>query len=90
MTFEERIDVHAERHKKTLKIRVSNQKAWKYTSLNTILKNDFTVFPKADNNIQYSDVKILLRTNRQPQSCFIDGVLALTFLQPHMKELTFA
>jgi Fe-S cluster assembly protein SufD len=45
MAFEERIDVHAERHKKTLKIRF-NQKAWKYTSLNTILKNDFTVFQK--------------------------------------------
>jgi Fe-S cluster assembly protein SufD len=48
MAFEERIDVHAELHDvrtaiKTLKIKVSQKKTWKYTSLNT--KNDFTVFP---------------------------------------------
>jgi Fe-S cluster assembly protein SufD len=52
MAFEERIDVHAELHDvrtaaiKTLKIKATKkEEAWKYTSLNTILKNDFTVFP---------------------------------------------
>jgi Fe-S cluster assembly protein SufD len=54
MAFEERIDVHAELHDvrtaaiKNFENKGFNQKeeAWKYTSLNTILKNDFTVFPK--------------------------------------------
>ena len=30
---------------------------WKYTSLNSILKNDFSVFPKQENSIEYNDVK---------------------------------
>ncbi len=31
--------------------------AWKYTSLNSILKLDYSVFPKQGNAIEYSDVK---------------------------------
>lgn len=31
--------------------------AWKYTSLNTILKQDYSVFPKHENSIEYNDVK---------------------------------
>ena len=31
--------------------------AWKYTSLNSILKLDYSVFPKQENAIEYSDVK---------------------------------
>lgn len=30
---------------------------WKYTSLNRILKEDYSVFPKQENAIEYSDVK---------------------------------
>jgi len=30
---------------------------WKYTSLNTILKNDFSIFPNKENSIQFADVK---------------------------------
>ncbi len=30
---------------------------WKYTSLNSLLKNDFSVFPKQENSIEYNDVK---------------------------------
>ena len=33
------------------------EEAWKYTSLNSILKNDFSVFPKQENAIEYNDVK---------------------------------
>lgn len=31
--------------------------AWKYTSLNKILKQDYSVFPSQENAIEYSDVK---------------------------------
>ena len=31
--------------------------AWKYTSLNSVLKQDYSVFPKQENAIEYRDVK---------------------------------
>ncbi|MGB6268401.1 MAG: Fe-S cluster assembly protein SufD [Olleya sp.] len=31
--------------------------AWKYTSLNSVLKHDYSVFPKQENALEYSDVK---------------------------------
>ena len=30
---------------------------WKYTSLNSVLKHDYSVFPKQENAIEYNDVK---------------------------------
>jgi len=33
------------------------EEAWKYTSLNSILKEDYTVFPKQENTLQFNDVK---------------------------------
>lgn len=33
------------------------EEAWKYTSLNKILKEDYSVFPKQENALEYSDVK---------------------------------
>ena len=33
------------------------EEAWKYTSLNSVLKQDYSVFPKQENAIEYSDVK---------------------------------
>ncbi|MGB0879490.1 MAG: Fe-S cluster assembly protein SufD [Polaribacter sp.] len=31
--------------------------AWKYTSLNSILKNDYSIFPNKENAIEFADVK---------------------------------
>ncbi len=31
--------------------------AWKYTSLNSVLKNDFSIFPNKENSIEFADVK---------------------------------
>ncbi|WP_299333239.1 Fe-S cluster assembly protein SufD [uncultured Psychroserpens sp.] len=31
--------------------------AWKYTSLNTVLKHDYSVFPKQENALEYSEIK---------------------------------
>lgn len=33
------------------------EEAWKYTSLKTILKHDYSVFPKQENALEYRDVK---------------------------------
>jgi len=33
------------------------EEAWKYTSLNSILKHDYSVFPKQENALEYRDVK---------------------------------
>ncbi|WKD85309.1 FeS cluster assembly protein SufD [Polaribacter huanghezhanensis] len=30
---------------------------WKYTSLNSVLKNDFSIFPNKENSIEFADVK---------------------------------
>ena len=86
MAFEERIDVHSELHDvRTNAIKnfeskgfpTKKEEAWKYTSLNTILKNDFTVFPKTENTIQYSDVKkYFLHEIDSYKLVFIDGVFS--------------
>ncbi|MEL0645608.1 Fe-S cluster assembly protein SufD [Olleya sp. Ti.3.14] len=31
--------------------------AWKYTSLSSVLKHDYSLFPKQDNTLEYSDIK---------------------------------
>ena len=85
MAFEEQIDVHSELHDvRTTAIKnfenkgfpTKKDEAWKYTSLNAILKNDFTVFPKQENDIQYSDVKkYFLHEIDTYKVVFIDGIL---------------
>ena len=66
MAFEERVDVHSELHDvRTLAIKnfenkgfpTKKDEAWKYTSLNAVLKNDFSVFPKNETNVEFKDVK---------------------------------
>ena len=86
MAFEEQIDVHSELHDvRTTAIKnfedkgfpTKKDEAWKYTSLNAILKNYFTVFPKEENNIQYSDVKkYFLHEIDTYKVVFIDGIFS--------------
>jgi Fe-S cluster assembly protein SufD len=53
------------------------EEAWKYTSLNSILKNDFTVFPKKENAIEFADVKkYFLHEIDTYKVVFIDGVFS--------------
>ena len=33
------------------------EEAWKYTSLNSVLKHDYSVFPKQENALDYKDIK---------------------------------
>jgi Fe-S cluster assembly protein SufD len=66
MAFEETIDVDSPVHDiriealKTFEDKgfpSKREEAWKYTSLNAILKHDYTVFPKVDASLDYSKVR---------------------------------
>ncbi|RDI08021.1 Fe-S cluster assembly protein SufD [Flavobacterium sp. AG291] len=66
MAFEERVDVDSDLHEvrteaiknfETKGFPTKKEEAWKYTSLNAVLKNDFSVFPKKENVVEYADVK---------------------------------
>ena len=86
MAFEERVDVDSDLHD----IRTSAMKnfeykgfptkkeeAWKYTSLNSVLKNDFSVFPKKENAVNFNDVKkYFLHEIDTYKLVFIDGVFS--------------
>ncbi len=86
MAFEERVDVTTELHDirtealKTFENKgfpTKKEEAWKYTSLNAVLKNDFTVFPKQENAIGYADVKkYFLHEIDTYKVVFIDGVFS--------------
>jgi Fe-S cluster assembly protein SufD len=86
MAFEEKIDVTSDLHDiRTQAIKTFEQKgfpskkeeAWKYTSLNSVLKNDFSVFPKQDNEISYTDVKkYFIHEIDTYKVVFIDGVFS--------------
>lgn len=86
MAFEERIDVHSELHDvRTSAIKnfenkgfpTKKDEAWKYTSLNAILKNDFTVFPKQDTAIEFNQVKkYFLHEVDTYKVVFVDGVFS--------------
>ncbi len=86
MAFEETIDVHTELHDvRTNAIKnfenkgfpSKKEEAWKYTSLNAFLKNDFTVFPKNENAIEFAEVKkYFLHEIDTYKVVFIDGVFS--------------
>ena len=86
MAFEERIDVHSELHDvRTSAIKnfenkgfpTKKEESWKYTSLNAILKNDFSVFPKNETTIEFRDVKkYFLHEIDTYKVVFVDGVFS--------------
>lgn len=83
MAFEESIDTSSDLHDvRTNAIKnfenkgfpSKKEEAWKYTSLNAILKNDFSVFPKKENSIEFADVKkYFLNEVDTYKVIFIDG-----------------
>ncbi|WP_395055776.1 Fe-S cluster assembly protein SufD [Flavobacterium sp.] len=86
MAFEEKIDFHQELHdlrSQAIKnfeskgFPTKKEESWKYTSLNTILKNDFSVFPKKENSIEFKDVKkYFLHEIDTFKVVFIDGIFS--------------
>lgn len=58
--------------------------AWKYTSLNSVLKNDFSLFPKSEVALEYKDVKqYFINDIDSYKIVFIDGVYS-----SHLSETT--
>ena len=50
------------------------EEAWKYTSLNSVLKHDYSVFPKQENALEYKDIKkYFLHDIDTYKIVFIDG-----------------
>lgn len=87
MAFEERVDnVDSDLHNmRTESIKnfenkgfpTKKEEAWKYTSLNSVLKNDFSVFPKSETALHYADVKkYFLHDIDTYKLVFIDGVFS--------------
>jgi len=83
LAFENQVDVEAYVHDiRTVAIKTfenngfpsKKNEAWKYTSLNKILKQDYSVFPKQENAIEYSDVKkYFIHDIDSYKVIFIDG-----------------
>jgi Fe-S cluster assembly protein SufD len=86
MAFEEKIDTHSELHEvrsnaiknfENKGFPTKKEEAWKYTSLNAILKNNFSVFPKKENAIEFKDVKkYFLHEIDTYKVVFIDGIFS--------------
>jgi len=66
MAFENTLDVDSHIHDiRTEAIKTfeeegfptKKEEAWKYTSLNSVLKHDYSVFPKHENALEFKDVK---------------------------------
>ncbi|BCY27774.1 Fe-S cluster assembly protein SufD [Flavobacterium okayamense] len=83
MAFEEKIDENSNLHElrnqaiknfESKGFPSKKEEAWKYTSLNAVLKNDFSVFPKTENAIEFKDVKkYFLHDVDTYKLVFIDG-----------------
>lgn len=86
MAFEDTVDVHSPVHDirteaiKTFETEgfpTKKQEAWKYTSLNSVLKHDYSVFPKHENEIEFKDVKkYFIHDIDAYKIIFIDGKYA--------------
>lgn len=83
MAFEDTVDVNSSVHDvRDEAIKIFEDKGfpskreedWKYTSLNSILKHDYIVFPKQENAIEYNDVKkYFIHDIDSYKIIFIDG-----------------
>ncbi|MDN3618254.1 Fe-S cluster assembly protein SufD [Polaribacter undariae] len=66
VAFENDVDINSEIHDirtkalqnfETLGFPTKKLEEWKYTSLNSILKQDYSIFPNKENNVEFADVK---------------------------------
>ncbi len=93
LAFEDTVDIDAPVHDiRSQAIKVFEEKgfptkkeeAWKYTSLNAILKHDYSVFPKEENALEFRDVKkYFLHDLDTYKIVFIDGKYS-----SHLSETT--
>ena len=83
LAFENQVDVESDVHdirSEAIKAFEDNgfpskkDEAWKYTSLKSILKHDYSVFPKQENTLEYRDIKkYLIHDIDTYKIIFIDG-----------------
>ncbi len=83
MAFENMVDVdspvhdirtEAIKHFESEGFPTKRQEAWKYTSLNSILKHDYSVFPKHEEALEFKDVKkYFIHDIDSYKIVFIDG-----------------
>ena len=86
MAFEEKVDTSSSLHDvrsaaiknfETKGFPTKKEEAWKYTSLNAILKNDFSVFPKKENAVEFATVKkYFLHDVDTYKVVFVDGLFS--------------
>jgi Fe-S cluster assembly protein SufD len=86
VAFEEHVNMNSDIHEirsraikdfEALGFPSKKQEAWKYTSLNKVLKHDYTIFPQKENTIEYRDVeKYFLDDIDTYKIVFIDGIYA--------------
>lgn len=86
MAFEESCDVDADIHNirtqaikdfETMGFPSKKEEAWKYTSLNAVLKHDYSVFPKKEDAIEYRDIKkYFIHDIDTYNLVFIDGIFS--------------
>lgn len=86
LAFEQSVDINTDLHDirtDALKVFETNgfptkkEEAWKYTSLNAILNNDFSILPKSEIAVEFSDVKkYFLNDVDTYKVVFINGVFS--------------
>ncbi len=86
LAFEEALDTDSDIHQlrtdaikefETLGFPTKKQEAWKYTSLNSILKEDYSVFPKKEDALEYRDIKkYLIHDIDCYNLIFVDGIFS--------------
>ena len=86
LAFENQVDVDSKIHDirseaikcfETTGFPTKKDEAWKYTSLNKLLKTDYSVFPRQENNVEYRDVKkYFLHDIDTYKIVFVDGKYA--------------
>ncbi|WP_298505378.1 Fe-S cluster assembly protein SufD [uncultured Maribacter sp.] len=84
MAFENNVDVEHSVHDirteaiknfETKGFPTKKEEAWKYTSLNSIRKIDFSIFPKTESTLEYKDVKkYFLHEIDTYKIVFVDGI----------------
>ena len=83
VAFENRVDTNSDIHEirskafqnfENLGFPTKKLEAWKYTSLNSVLKQDYSLFPNKENAIQLADVqKYFIHDIDTYKLVFIDG-----------------
>ena len=86
LAFEQKVDIKTDLHdlrNEALKVFENKgfpsrkEEAWKYTSLNAVLANDYNILPKGDSSVEWKDVKkYFLNDVDTYKVVFINGVFS--------------